>query len=81
MAAKVAHSMKIEGNAAAVVAKLDELSKLPPHKWLPIDELKTEKRATMTPRQAAWLEAQVAKKVTGSTIVFTALPAAPEQPK
>lgn len=78
MAAKLAHSFVIAGNSAAVIAKLEELSKLPPHKWLPIDEMKSDKAATITPRQADWMSAQVAKKVAGSTITFTAKPTPPQ---
>ncbi len=78
MAAKVAYSFVITGNRDSVLGKLDELAKLPPHKWLPIDEMRTSKEATITPRQADWMSAQVAKKVAGATIVFTAKPVAPQ---
>lgn len=78
MAAKLAHSFVIAGNKDATLAKLEELSKLPPHKWLPIEEMKTDRTATCTPRQADWMAAQIAKKVAGSTIAFTAKPTPPQ---
>ncbi len=78
MAAKQSYTFVIVGSKEAVLAKLTELAALPPHKWLPIDEMKSSKEATCTARQADWMAAQVAKKVAGSTLTFTAKPTPPQ---
>lgn len=78
MAAKLSHTFAITGSKDAVVARLEELSKLAPHKWLPIDEMKSDRTATITPRQADWMSAQIAKKVAGSTLNFAVKPTPPQ---
>jgi hypothetical protein len=80
MAAKVLHSFKIVGDEKNVIRNLGELAGLAPHKWIPYEEISTSKQATMTARQATWLEVQIPKRVKGSTIKFIAAPAVAEQP-
>jgi hypothetical protein len=71
MAAKQSHTFAVVGSKEAVIAKLTELQALAPHKWLPIEEMATDRTATCTLRQADWMSAQVAKKVAGSTLTLT----------
>lgn len=78
MAAKIAHSFKIEGDEKNVIRNLGELAGLAPHKWIPYEEIVKDKRATLTPRQADWLQVQIPKRVKGSKITFTAVPAPAE---
>lgn len=77
MATKVVHTVRFEGNAGAGLSTLEGLSKQKPHSWLPFDEIRSEKRATVTPRQASWLSSQVAKRAEGTSLILTAVPATP----
>jgi len=78
MAAKIAHVFKVKGTKSQALEFLAELQETPAHKWIPIDEMKESNRATVTPRQARWIEAQVEKRVKGCTVEFTAAPAPAE---
>lgn len=80
MAAKVLYTFKIVGDEKNVIRNVGELAALAPHKWIPFEEINTSKQATMTPRQADWLEVQIPKRVKGSTIKFTAAPVPAAQP-
>lgn len=79
MAPKVQYAVKVQGNAAAIQKQIEALQKLPPHRWIPFEELNSSnmKLATMTPRQSAWLTNRIAKQVEGSSVVFTPAPSAP----
>jgi len=74
MAPKVAHTYAVKGTKSNVMTFLAKLQKSPAHKWIPIDEMKESNRATVTPRQARWIEAQVEKQVEGSTIALKTAP-------
>lgn len=77
MAAKVQHTVSIEGDAGAVLTALSDMTSNPSHKWISVDEIRDAGRCTCTLRQADWLAKRVAKKVPGSQLVFTALEAPP----
>ena len=75
MAPKVEHKYAVAGGAKSnVLDFLAELQAMPQHKWIPIEEMTESNRATLTPRQATWIETQVAKRVEGRTIELTAVP-------
>ncbi len=74
MAAKLAYAYAVSGRTGAKKAALEVLTglqALPQHKWIPIEEMQTGKQATMTPRQAEWMAAQVASKAEGVEITFS----------
>jgi hypothetical protein len=75
MAAKASYKFKIVGDEKNVLRNIGELAALKPHKWIPYEEINTDKQATLTPRQADWLSIQIAKRVKGSTITFAVAPA------
>jgi hypothetical protein len=79
MAAKRQFAMDY-GSASAepVVNLLADLAKQPAHKWIPIEEIRGEETATVTPRQANWLQSQIAKKLHGVRVEFLAVESAAE---
>lgn len=73
MAAKVQHTVSIEGDAGEVLSTLQDMATNPSHKWIPVEEIRETNRATITGRQADWLAKRVAKKVKESSMTFVAL--------
>jgi hypothetical protein len=74
MAAKVTHTVTFAGDREAILNFLTDLGTNPANKWLPIEELRSEGRASITSRQVDWLKRQVARHVKESSIEFSALP-------
>jgi hypothetical protein len=74
MSAKITHTVSFAGDREAILSFLTDLGTNPANKWLPLDEMRSEGRASITSRQVDWLKRQVARKVEGSSVEFSALP-------
>lgn len=76
MATKILYSYAVKPKTRKdqVLEFLAGLQAQPQHKWVPIEEMSESARATLTTRQANWIEAQVEKQVEGVGISFELVP-------